>query len=125
MFAGITSLKFEKEGDQLLGMISREGEYVSFSKDIMISDDPTIYVWLTKIENSMQICLAHKLLDAITEQEIIDIEEEQDKFTKWIEKFPAQIVILSMQVSWSKKIEEYLKVDAGYKSLQLVDKRTL
>lgn len=57
-------------------MVSREGEYVTFSKDIMISDDPTIYVWLTKIENSMQICLAHKLLDAITEQEIIDIEEE-------------------------------------------------
>ena len=28
MFAGITSLKFENEGDQLNGMVSREGEYV-------------------------------------------------------------------------------------------------
>jgi hypothetical protein len=67
MFAGITSLKFEKEGDQLLGMISREGEYVSFSKDILISEDPTIYVWLTKVENSMQISLAVQLLQSIQE----------------------------------------------------------
>jgi len=59
----------------LLGFISREGEYVTFSKDIIISEDPTIYVWLTKIENSMQICLAHKLHDAINEQLLIDVEE--------------------------------------------------
>lgn len=58
MFAGITSLKFENEGDQLLGMFSREGEYVQFSKEILISEDPTIHVWLTKIEQSMQISLA-------------------------------------------------------------------
>lgn len=31
MFAGITSMEFENEGDILLGMYSKEGEYVKFS----------------------------------------------------------------------------------------------
>lgn len=53
MFAGITSMNFEKEGDQLNGMYSREGEYVEFSKSFLISEDPTIAVWLTKVESSM------------------------------------------------------------------------
>lgn len=117
MFAGITSVQFEKEGDQLNGMYSREGEYVKFSKEILISEDPTIYVWLTKVENSMQICLAHQLLQAINEMLIINVEDEQEDFSKWIEKFPAQIVILAMQVSWSNKVEECLKTAAGAKSL--------
>ena len=51
MFAGITTMNFENEGDSLIGMYSREGEYVSFSDNVTISEDPTIYVWLTKIES--------------------------------------------------------------------------
>lgn len=46
MFAGITSTQFENEGDKITGMISREGEQVKFSKPTIISEDPTIYVWL-------------------------------------------------------------------------------
>ncbi len=44
-------------------MYSREGEYVPFATaasiqgttpgKVVISDDPTIYVWLTKIEQMM------------------------------------------------------------------------
>jgi len=67
MFAGITVMNFEKEGDQLNGMYSREGEYVEFSKSFLISEDPTIAVWLTKVESSMQIALANKLLKSIEE----------------------------------------------------------
>lgn len=53
MFAGITSTFFEAEGDKIMGMISREGEQVSFTKPTVISEDPTIYVWLAKIEANM------------------------------------------------------------------------
>jgi len=48
-------------------MYSREGEYVEFSKSFLISEDPTIAVWLTKVESSMQIALANKLLKSIEE----------------------------------------------------------
>jgi hypothetical protein len=89
MFAGITSSSFENEGDELTGMYSREGEYVKFSKKVIISEDPTIYVWLTKLENGMQITLAHSLLASIEEMSRIDIQEQPEDFSNWIEKFPA------------------------------------
>ena len=40
-------------------MFSREGEYVAFSNKVVISEEPRIDVWLTKIEAAMQISLAH------------------------------------------------------------------
>lgn len=54
---------------------------------------------------------------------IINIEDEQDEYANWIEKYPAQIVVLSMQVSWSNQIEDRLK-QAGATALQYVDNRT-
>ena len=86
-----------------------EGEQVGWSKPTIISEDPTIYVWLQKIEAAMQTSLAELLLKAITDMETLDIQEQQEDFTAWIEQFPAQIDVLSMQVSWSSKVEECLK----------------
>lgn len=51
MFAGITTLNSESEGDVVIGMNSREGERVSFEGSVKISDDPKINVWLTKVED--------------------------------------------------------------------------
>jgi len=43
----------------------------------------------------------------------------------WIEKFPAQIDLLSMQVFWSNKVEECLNTAAGAVSLIHVENRTM
>ena len=104
-------------------MYSREGEYVPFALGsslhgitpgkVIISEDPTIYVWLTKIEQMMQTSLAHHLDTAVNQLEIIDRIEQQEDFNKWIQHFAAQIVILSMQVSWSNKVEESLEKRQG------------
>lgn len=84
MFAGITQMNYESEGDHLIGMYSREGEYVSYTDKVIISEDPTIYVWLTKIEQQMQRSLAHHLESAVTSLDILDKNEQQDEFNAWI-----------------------------------------
>ena len=69
MFAGITTVNNEKgadDGDIIVGMNSREGESVPFNNKVNINDDPTIYKWLTKIEESMQTSLAFELSKAVT-----------------------------------------------------------
>lgn len=53
MFMGITTVNFENEGDTLTGMNSKEGESVSFTTPVVISENPTIYKWLTKVEEAM------------------------------------------------------------------------
>ena len=86
MFAGITTMNYENEGDHLVGMYSREGEYVSFANKVVISEDPTIYVWLTKIEQQMQHSLAYHLEEAVQSLELLDRNEQQEEFNQWIQK---------------------------------------
>lgn len=53
MYAGITSLKIEKSDkneDIIIGMLSKEGEYVPFDQKVFIAEDPKINEWLTKID---------------------------------------------------------------------------
>ena len=61
----------------------------------------------------MQMSLAHHLESAVTQLEILDRNEQQEEFNQWIQKFAAQIVILSMQVSWSNRVEESLEKKKG------------
>ena len=72
MFAGITTLQYVNDGDHLTGMNSREGEGVPFAKPVIISEDPTIYKWLTKTEEAMQVALAVLLEKSVKELEILD-----------------------------------------------------
>jgi dynein heavy chain 1 len=53
MFAGITSSMYSEDGDQIQAMVSREGEEVKFLEPTVLSKDPIIYQWLTKLENNM------------------------------------------------------------------------
>ena len=82
-------MNHENEGDSLTGMNSKEGESVPFSKNVIISEDPTIYAWLNKIQDAMQVSLAVQLGTALTELEILDRNSQQDEFNDWIKKFPA------------------------------------
>lgn len=69
MYAGITSLSSEnKEGnDILLGMHSKEGEYVPFEKTVNITEDPRINIWLTKVDDQMSVSLASLLEQSLKE----------------------------------------------------------
>ena len=83
MFAGITTVVTEKdasENDIICGMNSREGETVKFNTLVNISEDSTIYKWLTKIEQSMQTSLAHELNKGVTSLEILDRTTQQEEF---------------------------------------------
>ena len=70
-------------------MISREGEKVNFSQSVNIIDEPAIYKWLTKVENTMQVSLATILDKALTQLIAIDRNEEPDQFNEWIVNYPA------------------------------------
>lgn len=76
MFAGITTMNFEENEDELNGFYSREGEYVTFSEKVVISEHPAIYDWLNKIESNMQTSLAHKLEQSVTSLDILDRNEQ-------------------------------------------------
>jgi dynein heavy chain 1 len=107
MFAGLQSLSSE-DGDIITHMNSREQEVVKLEKNIKISEDPVVYSWLSKVEDGMRFTLASLLEKSVNEISAIDYINKVDDFIKWIESYPAQIVVLSCQVLWSASIESAL-----------------
>lgn len=108
MFAGISTIRLDDDLTEIQGMSSREGEEVPFSEPILLKDFPKINDWLAKIESSMRVSLANLLCNAVAElQEFYGLGSAvpMGRFLEWVEKFPAQLVTLAIQVAWTNSIE--------------------
>lgn len=108
MFAGIATIKLDDDITQIQGMASREGEEVTFKDPILLKDYPKINDWLARIEYSMRLSLAQLLCDAVDELQTFygtGATLPVDQFIAWVEKFPAQLVTLAVQVAWTAFIE--------------------
>ena len=111
MFAGISTIILDDEEGSILGMASREGEEVRFKTPILLKDYPKINDWLTKLESEMRISLALLLSDAVSELQTfygLGSSFTADTFLAWIEKYPAQLVTLAIQVAWTTFFETCL-----------------
>ncbi|EMD41600.1 dynein heavy chain protein 1 [Gelatoporia subvermispora B] len=116
MFAGISTIMLDDELTQIQGMTSREGEEVQFKTPILLKDYPKINDWLTKLESEMRVSLAQLLCDAVTELQAFygsTTPLPQDQFMAWMEKYPAQLVTLAIQVAWTASVESALEASEG------------
>lgn len=112
MFAGISTVILDEELTQIQGMTSREGEEVQFSRPILLKEYPKINDWLAQIESMMRLSLADLLSDAVTElQEFYGNGSKlpMDQLMAWMEKYPAQLVTLAVQVAWTNSVETALE----------------
>jgi dynein heavy chain 1 len=111
MFAGISTVMLDESLTQIQGMASREGEEVQFREPVLLKDFPKINDWLAKIESSMRVSLAELLCDAVTELQVFygnGSKLSVDQLMTWMEKYPAQLVTLAVQVAWTASVENDL-----------------
>ncbi|KAJ7171883.1 dynein heavy chain protein 1 [Mycena crocata] len=111
MFAGISTIMLDEDLTQIQGMASREGEEVQFTTPILLKDFPKINDWLAKIESMMRLSLADLLSDAVTELQVFygtGSSLPMDQLMLWMEKYPAQLVTLAVQVAWTTAVEASL-----------------
>ncbi|KAI3615632.1 cytoplasmic dynein 1 heavy chain 1-like [Moniliophthora roreri] len=112
MFAGIATIKLDEELTQIQGMASREGEEVQFTEPILLKDFPKINDWLAKIESSMRLSLATLLCEAVAELQTFygtGSPLVMEQLMAWMEKYPAQLVTLAVQVAWTTSVEASLE----------------
>ncbi|KAG2160116.1 dynein heavy chain and region D6 of dynein motor-domain-containing protein [Suillus bovinus] len=112
MFAGISTIKLDEDLTQIQGMASREGEEVKFTEPILLKDFPKINDWLAKLESMMRLSLADLLCDAVTELQSFygtPSPLEVDQLMTWMEKYPAQLVTLAVQVAWTTAVDATLE----------------
>ncbi|SJL06320.1 related to Cytoplasmic dynein 1 heavy chain 1 [Armillaria ostoyae] len=116
MFAGISTIKLDEELSQIQGMASREGEEVMFTEPILLADYPKINDWLARIETMMRLSLANLLTDAVVELQTFygsGSKLYMEPLMAWMEKYPAQLVTLAVQVAWTSSVEDALESGAA------------
>ncbi|CAK5279895.1 unnamed protein product [Mycena citricolor] len=114
MFAGISTVSLDDDLTQMQGMASREGEQVPFTTPILLSEYPKINDWLARIETMMRLSLANLLSEGVSELQAFygtGSALPMEQFMQWMEKYPAQLVTLAVQVAWTGAVEASL--DAG------------
>ncbi|KAM3670253.1 cytoplasmic dynein 1 heavy chain 1 [Ammospiza nelsoni] len=115
MFAGVSSIILNEDNSVVLGISSREGEEVLFKTPVSITEHPKINEWLTLVEKEMRVTLAKLLAESVTEVEIFGKATSIDPavYISWIDKYQAQLVVLSAQIAWSENVESALNGGGG------------
>ncbi|XP_055497118.1 cytoplasmic dynein 1 heavy chain 1 isoform X1 [Leucoraja erinacea] len=115
MFAGVSSIILNEDATIVLGIASREGEEVLFKTAVSIIEHPKINEWLTLVEKEMRVTLAKLLAESVTEVGIFGQGTSIDSadYISWIDKYQAQLVVLSAQISWSENVESALNNGAS------------
>ncbi|PVU91581.1 hypothetical protein BB561_004323 [Smittium simulii] len=111
MFSGIGSLQLDSSLSTITGMVSQQGEAVSFVRQITISEGSKINEWLTSVEKEMQNTLADLMSDAVAQSDFIlpsNLSIDDNGLDKWIDKFPAQLIVVASQIKWTNLIETSL-----------------
>lgn len=112
MFAAITTIELNVPTTSEEGLLaiatsisSKEGEMVKLYENVKVT--ALVKEWLIQLESQMYHTVASLLKDAVSA-----FPKDNAEFLDWISKFPAQVVILSSQTSWTQKIEDALSVSA-------------
>jgi dynein heavy chain 1 len=111
MFAGIATISLDEDVTQILGMVSREGEVIDFTNAISLKEIPKINDWLARIESEMRLSLARLLSDAVAELETFYTSSgglDPERFLAWVDKYPAQLVVLAIQCVWTSLVDSTL-----------------
>jgi dynein heavy chain 1 len=112
MFAGIATIQLDDDLTQIMGMSSREGEEIHFTEPILLKDYPKINDWLARLETMMRLSLANLLSDSVAELQGFygpDYQLTAPQLMEWMEKYPAQLVTLAIQVAWTGLVESSLE----------------
>ena len=128
MFAGIVALTVDDTALAITGMQSKEGERVAFSQPISYRGEATVHGWLTKVEQQMQATLAILLADATSQGSAMRAStavwsesQRESEFFSWIDRYPAQIALLAVQVMWSERVESILSLGEAAEAPTLMD----
>lgn len=128
MFAGISNVVLNDDITEIQAMVSKEGEIVNFSNIIQLKDYPKINDWLARIESEMRVSLADLLTDSVVSLREFYSNEEKldiDMFLEWINKYPAQLVVLATQIEFSTIVDKALQAGLDLRAEQSIILRTL
>ena len=115
MFAGLSGLLMDEEST-ITGFTSKEGERVQLKQPISLTKTPKINDWLTALEGNMKSSLVELLGGAVEAfQGLLGNTSAVDvaSFHNYLNTFPAQIVVLATQATWTASVDAALTSGGG------------
>lgn len=112
MFAGLSAITLNDDISEIQGMASREGELVAFTAPIVLKNYAKINDWLAKLESEMKLSLAVLLVKALKDLQVFYTASDRldsTRFLEWIDLYPAQLVVLAVQIGWTSLIDSALE----------------
>ena len=121
MFAGVSSIILSEDGNEVLGLSSKEGEEVRFFNPVSVKDYPKINEWLSLVEREMRITLGRLLALSVADSAPFKSGKfDPSDYMVWLDKYQSQIINLAAQISWCDSIESALNSNTPTKSLEVV-----
>jgi len=119
MFAGLYSLRLSEDLGSIIGITSKEGESVTLRKAISFAKNPKINDWLSALEHEMKQTLATLTSDSVNEfSSQFKTSFDRTQFLSFLDRFPAQVVLLATQVVWTQSVEGALSQPSSQQTLQ-------
>lgn len=128
MFAGIASVILSEDGSCILAMVSKDGEEVSLNPPVNLSQTPRVNEWLGKLEGSMKSSLSAELMASCRALDVCyntDQAVQMEQFLAWLEARPVQVVLLSVQIAWTKMVEGRVAVGQTIHAVETVVRTVL
>ena len=101
---------------------------MKFLNPVNLVENPKINVWLTMVEQQMRLTLATLLAKSVKEIQAFSGDNIDPKvYVEWVDRYQAQLVVLSTQIVWSEMLENSLtafangKKDAVKESLKIIE----
>jgi len=83
---------------------------VMYKTPVSILSNPKINQWLTLVEKEMRLNLATLLAQSVEEITQFDSENiDPGQYLQWVDRYQAQLVVLSSQIAWSSSVEAALQ----------------
>jgi dynein heavy chain 1 len=109
MFAGLHSLRLSEDMSTIVGINSKEGETINMLKPISFARNPKINDWLSALEHEMKQTLAVLTADSVREfSTLFNSTFDRPQFVSFLDRYPAQVVLLATQVIWTHSVEGVL-----------------
>lgn len=128
MFAGLSSLRLDEDVTRIEGIASREGEEILLRAPIVFNDYPKINDWLAQLETEMKASLAQLLSRAHTDLLVFFASTDtldDTSLLAWIDRHPAQLVVLAIQIAWTSLVEDGLAREGNLEGALAIVLRSL
>jgi dynein heavy chain 1 len=120
MFAGVAQLGFAlqetpeggKQPTAVRSLVSREGEEVALAGEVKVAEQ-RVADWLQALEAAMRASLVALLRQAVAGNPLAAEAQDAVALARWLDAFPAQIVLLASQTAWSALVAQALQQGAA------------